>query len=125
MNASAALDLSPGAGIVLNDVEWLVERQEPHLGRVHLVRADGDRQRVSFRFLVNDPHCRPSSRTAAEGADRGRQPATWSDVKPEKRPLMEQRFAHLMEVRSASAAVIRSALNRVSRVPSTTRTARP
>ncbi|MFG2872789.1 transposase [Streptomyces sp. NPDC048338] len=99
MNASAALDLSPGAGIVLNDVEWLVERQEPHLGRVHLVRADGDRQRVSFRFLVNDPNCRPSSRTAAEGADRGRQPATWSDVKPEKRPLMEQRFAHLMEVK--------------------------
>ncbi|MFD5741271.1 transposase [Streptomyces massasporeus] len=98
MMGVAALDLSPGAGVVLDDVEWLVERQEPHLGRVQLVRADGERQRVSFRFLVNHPKCRPSSRTAAEGANRGRQTASWSDVKPEKRPLMEQRFAHLMEV---------------------------
>ncbi len=62
------------------------------------MRADGERQRVSFRFLVNHPRCRPSSRTAAEGANRGRQLASWSDVKPEKRPLMEQRFAHLMEI---------------------------
>ncbi|MEW1999796.1 transposase [Streptomyces coelicoflavus] len=84
--------------MVLDDVEWLVERQEPHVGRVQLVRADGERQRVSFRFLVNHPRCRPSSRTAAEGANRGRQLASWSDVKPEKRPLMEQRFAHLMEI---------------------------
>ncbi|MEE4545766.1 transposase [Streptomyces sp. V4-01] len=98
MMGAAALDLSPGAGVVLDEVEWLVERQEPHLGRVHLVRSDGDRQRVSFRFLVNHPKCRSSSRTAAEGANRGRQAASWSDVKPEKRPLMEQRFAHLMEV---------------------------
>lgn len=30
-----ALDLSPGAGVVLEEVEWLVERQEPRLGRVH------------------------------------------------------------------------------------------
>ncbi|MFI1307153.1 transposase [Streptomyces sioyaensis] len=99
MNALATLDLSPGAGIVLDDVEWRVERQEPHLGRVQLVRPDGGRQRVTFRFLVNHPKCRPSSRTAAEGANRGRQPATWSDVKPEKRPLMQQRFEHLMEVK--------------------------
>ncbi len=95
---AVALDLSPGAGVVLDEVEWLVERQEPHLGRIQLVRGDGERQRVSFRFLVNHPQCRPSPRTAAEGANRGRQPASWSDVKPEKRPLMEQRFAHLMEV---------------------------
>lgn len=71
MNALAALDLSPGAGIVLDDVEWRVERQEPHLGRVQLVRPDGGRQRVTFRFLVNHPRCRPSSRTAAEGATEG------------------------------------------------------
>ncbi|MEU7205912.1 hypothetical protein [Streptomyces sp. NPDC045470] len=98
MIEAAALDLSPGAGVVLDDVEWLVERQEPHLGRVHLVGVDGERQQVSFRFLVNHPQCRPSSRTAAEGANRVRQPSSWCDVKPEKRPLMEQRFAHLMEV---------------------------
>jgi hypothetical protein len=37
----AALDLSPGAGLVLDGVEWRVERREPHLGQVHLVAADG------------------------------------------------------------------------------------
>jgi hypothetical protein len=69
------------------------------MGRVQLVRPDGGRQRVALRFLVDHPRCRPSSRTAAEGVNRGRQPASWSDVKPEKRPLVEQRFEHLMEVK--------------------------
>ncbi|MFI6689256.1 transposase [Streptomyces sp. NPDC050485] len=98
MSGPVSLDLSPGAGIVLDDVEWRVERQEPHLGRVQMVRADGVRQRVTLRFLVNHPRCRPSSCPAAEGASRGRQPAAWSDVRPDKRPLVEQRLAHLMEV---------------------------
>jgi len=98
MMGAAALDLSHGAGVVLDEVQWLVERQEPHLGRVHLVGLDGERQQVSFRFLVNHPNCWSTSRPDAEGANRGRQAAMWSDVKPEKRPLMDQRFAHLMEV---------------------------
>lgn len=62
MMGAAALDLSPGAGVVLDEVEWLVERQEPHLGRVQLVRGDGERQRVSFRFLVSHPHPSRGSR---------------------------------------------------------------
>jgi hypothetical protein len=66
---------------------------------VQLVRLDGGRQRVTFRFLVNHPRCRPSSRTSAEGANRGRQSATWGDVKPGKRSLVEQRFEHLMETK--------------------------
>src|SRR5690348_13644788 len=39
--ARAVLNLSPGAGVVLDGTEWTVERREPHLGRVQLVRADG------------------------------------------------------------------------------------
>ncbi|WP_327688608.1 hypothetical protein [Streptomyces tubercidicus] len=98
MNA-VPLDLSPGAGLVLDGVEWRVERQEPQLGRVQLVAADGARLPVSLRFLVNHPQCRPSTRSSALGANRGRQQATWSGVKPEKRPLVEQRLEHLMEVK--------------------------
>ena len=99
MNSPAApLDLSPGAELVLDGVEWTVERREPHLGRVHLVTADGTRQRVSFRFLANHPGCRASSRTAAGGADRGRQPKTVSDLEPGRRELAELRMAHLLEV---------------------------
>ncbi|RPK24579.1 hypothetical protein EES37_37090 [Streptomyces sp. ADI91-18] len=33
MTAAAVLDLSPGAGLVLDGTEWTVERREPHLGR--------------------------------------------------------------------------------------------
>jgi hypothetical protein len=96
--AAGVLDLSPGAELVLDGVEWTVERREPHLGRVHLVTADGAaRQRVSFRFLANHPGCR-ASRTVAAGADRGRQPKTVRDLEQDKRELAELRVAHLLEV---------------------------
>ncbi len=93
----AALDLSPGAELVLDGVEWRVERREPHLGQVHLVAADGARQRVSFRFLANHRDCRASSQTAA-GAGRGRQSKTVTDLKRGRRELAELRMAHLLEV---------------------------
>ncbi|WP_103535453.1 hypothetical protein [Streptomyces sp. SM11] len=32
MMGAAVLDPSPGAGVVLVEVQWLVERREPHLG---------------------------------------------------------------------------------------------
>jgi hypothetical protein len=83
---------------MLDGAEWTVERREPHLGRVHLVGADGARQRVSLRFLANHPDCWPSSRTAAAGAGRGRQPQTVQDLKPGRRELAELRMAHLLEV---------------------------
>jgi len=96
--AEGVLDLSPGAELVLDGVGWTVERREPHLGRVHLVAADGTRQRVSFRFLASHPGCTASSRTAAAGADRGRQPRTARDLEQGKRELAELRMAHLLEV---------------------------
>ncbi|MEE1806984.1 hypothetical protein [Streptomyces sp. BE133] len=73
MTAAAVLDLSPGAGLVLNGTEWTVERREPHLGRIQLVKDDGTRERMSLRFLANRPRCRSSSRTSASGAARGGQ----------------------------------------------------
>lgn len=92
------LDMSVGAELVLDGAPWLVERREPHTGRVHLLGQDGSRQSVSFRFLANHPNCRSSSRTAAEGADRGRQPKDITDLPPLRRQLAELRYAHLLEV---------------------------
>ncbi|MGY0459609.1 transposase [Kitasatospora sp. cg17-2] len=95
---AAVLDLSPGAGLVVDGREWTVERREPHLGRVQLVAADGERQAVSFRFLANHPGCRASSRTAAAGPERGRQVRTTGDLPRERRELALLRMAHLLEV---------------------------
>lgn len=98
MNPPLALDLAPGAGLVLDGVEWTVERHEPHLGRVVVRDPAGARQQLTFRFLVNHPTCRPSSRTAADGPDRGRQPASVADLPPGKLELVRLRMAHLLEV---------------------------
>ncbi|MBT2449660.1 transposase [Streptomyces sp. ISL-43] len=100
MSTARALDLSVGAGVVLDDVEWTVELREPHLGRVQLVGPDGSRQRLTFHFLANHRHCRASSRTSASGASRGRQPASAGDLDPGKRRLAELRAAHLLEVKT-------------------------
>jgi hypothetical protein len=98
VTAAAVLDLSPGAGLVLDGTEWTVERREPHLGRVQLVKDDGTRERVTFRFLANHPQCRPSSRTSAAGADRGRQRKASEDLRAGRLELTELRMAHLLEV---------------------------
>jgi hypothetical protein len=95
---AAVLDLSPGAGVLLDGAEWTVERREPQLGRVQLVGTGGARQQVTFRFLAIHPDCRPSSRTASTGADRGRQPKTIKDLSKEKLELTRLRMAHLLEV---------------------------
>ncbi|WP_035791362.1 DDE-type integrase/transposase/recombinase [Kitasatospora mediocidica] len=98
MTAAVPLDLSVGAELVLDEAEWRVERREPHTGRVHLVGLDGGRQCVTFRFLANHPRCRASSRTAAHGAGRGRQPKNVNDLTPGRLRLAELRLAHLLEV---------------------------
>jgi transposase InsO family protein len=96
--SALVLDLSPGAGLVIDGAVWTVERREPHLGRVQLVTVDGARCEVSFRFLANHPDCRPASTIAVTGASRGRQPATLADLKPSRRDQSALRMAHLLEV---------------------------
>ena len=97
MSTAHTLDLSVGAGVVLDDVEWTVELREPHLGCVQLVGPDGVRQRLTFRFLANHERCRSSSRSSGSGASRGRQSASVGDLEPGKRRLTELRAAHLLE----------------------------
>ena len=72
MSTAHTLDLSVGAGVVLDDVEWTVELREPHLGCVQLVGPDGVRQRLTFRFLANHERCRSSSRGSEAGTRFGR-----------------------------------------------------
>jgi transposase InsO family protein len=98
VRTEALLELTAGMMVVLDGREWTVERREPHLGRVHLASGDGTRQQVSLRFLACHPDCWPSSRTAAAGAGRGRQPKVPGDLKPRRRELAELRMAHLLEV---------------------------
>ena len=91
------LDLAAGSGLVLDGAEWVVEQLEPQYGAVALTRADGKRMRVSVRFLVSHPQCRPSSRSAVAAADRGRQPKTLRDLSPHQRELAYLRLAHVLE----------------------------
>jgi hypothetical protein len=98
VRAEALLELAAGVVVVLDGREWMVERREPHLGRVHLVSGDGTREQVSLRFLACHPDCWPSSRTAVEGAGRGRQPKVAGDLPPGRREVAELRMAHLLEV---------------------------
>ena len=93
------LDLAAGSPLVLDGAEWIVEQLEPQYGNVVLARGDGQRMRVSVRFLISHPDCRPSSRSAAAAAaaDRGRQPKTVQDLSPRQRELTYLRLAHLLE----------------------------
>ncbi|GAA1625697.1 hypothetical protein GCM10009679_33440 [Saccharothrix algeriensis] len=93
------LDLSPGAVLVVDAVEWTVDLFEPYRGRVLLAGADGARLATTVRFLVNHPGCRPSSRSSRlPAADRGRQPKLLADLPPRRREQVALRVAHLLEV---------------------------
>lgn len=94
----AGLDLTVGAGVVLDGAQWLVELAEPQFGQVVLVAATGERMRVSFRFLLHHPSCRPSTHSAGRAAGRGRQPATVGDLTGQQREMVQLRVAHLLEV---------------------------
>jgi hypothetical protein len=94
---ATVLDLAVGSGLVLDGAEWTVEQLEPQYGIVALTRADGERMRVSVRFLAGHPQCRPSSRSAVAAADRGRQPRTLRDLSPHQRELAHLRLAHVLE----------------------------
>jgi hypothetical protein len=98
VKVDASIDLLPGSAVVLDGFEWLIERFEPHQGRVTLVSAEGDRMTVNLRFLLNHPSCRQSSRTASLPADRGRQPALMSDLTPQQQSQARLRESHLLEM---------------------------
>lgn len=98
--SAIALDVSAGSVLVLDGDEWRVEGGEPHTGRVHLVGRDGARQCLTYRFLAHHPDCHSSSLSAAEGANRGRQPKSMRDLTQSQRDWVALRFAHLQEAQT-------------------------
>jgi hypothetical protein len=52
MAGSAVLELAAGGELVLDGVEWTVERREPHLGRVHLVRRGAPAQSPVWLWAI-------------------------------------------------------------------------
>ena len=49
---------SPGSVLVVDGVEWMVERLESQCGRVLLFDNGGNRMPMTIRFLVNHPRGR-------------------------------------------------------------------
>ncbi|GAA4546475.1 hypothetical protein [Amycolatopsis samaneae] len=93
------LDLEPGTVLLLDGREWTVERLEPHIGRVVLLGASGERMPVNARFLMHHPDCRQSSKSSSvSAAGRGRQEPTESDLTERQREVLGLRLAHLLEV---------------------------
>jgi hypothetical protein len=95
---TATLDLSTGAAVTLDGQEWAVDLLEPQYGMVTLTRAgDGERMRVSMRFLLHHPGREACPRPAL-AADRCRQPRVAADLTSFQRELAGLRMAHLLEV---------------------------
>ncbi|MFG3602642.1 COG3415 family protein [Micromonospora chersina] len=93
--SAAVLDLTPGARLALDGVEWTVESFAPQHGRVVLDRS-GERLHATVRMLVNHPRCRslPQGQPAGE---QGRQPVMLDDLTSEQRHRLQLRVAHLLE----------------------------
>ncbi len=68
MRASVMLDLSPGAGLVLDGREWAVEWREPELGRVQLFAG---RNPTAGEFPLPGPSRRMPCVVTDSGAGRG------------------------------------------------------
>src|SRR5947207_13573174 len=98
MTAAVMLDLSPGAGLLLDEVEWTVESFAAESGRVVLT-GDGQRLHATVRMLVNHPRCRPLHGPGAGAVpDRGGQPTGLDDLTSQQREQVQLRVAHLLEV---------------------------
>jgi hypothetical protein len=98
---TAALDLSAGGAVDL---------VEPQYGMVTLTRGDGERMRVSMRFLLHHPARQAPSRPVL-AADSRRQPRVAADMTPFQRELAGLRMAHLLEVETGyrSGDLVRAA----------------
>ena len=91
------LELSPGSELLLGGREWTVSSVEPQYGRV-LLRAGGEEQRRSIRWLAHHPDCRPvPDDDAAVPARPPGQPPVLEDLTDYQREVVRLRVAHLLE----------------------------
>jgi hypothetical protein len=96
---AGVLSLSPGAAVVLDGVEWLVDSFEPQYGHVSLDRGDGQWIRTTVRALLAGQGRGPSAGpTAPAAASTDHQPVGLADLTAGQRELALLRFAHIQEV---------------------------
>jgi hypothetical protein len=93
------LDLSPGAAVIVDGGEWVVESLAPQYGHVSLQRGDGQRLGTTVRaLLLGGSGGRPAVSAAPVAPSVGRQPVGLSDLTADQRELALLRFAHVQEV---------------------------
>ncbi|GIE93915.1 DDE-type integrase/transposase/recombinase [Paractinoplanes rishiriensis] len=93
------LDLSPGAVVVVDGVEWLVESFAPQYGHIQLHRGDGTTMQTTVRALLTGPAHRAPVNALILGTDSAtRQPMTLADLTQDQRELALVRLGHVLEV---------------------------
>ncbi len=93
------LDLSSGAVVVVDGVEWLVESFAPQYGHVSLRRGDGTTMRTTVRaLLTGQADVVPAGTPTLVTDSMARQPVTLADLTVEQRELALLRLAHVLEV---------------------------
>jgi hypothetical protein len=90
------LELSAGSALRLDGTEWTVTAIEAQHGRV-LLKAGGDEQWRSIRWLVHHPGCQAVPDGAAEPAQPAGQPPSVEDLTGYQREVVQLRVAHLLE----------------------------
>jgi len=90
------LDLSAGLVLRLGGTEWTVTSIEAQYGRV-LLRADGEQEWRSIRWLVHHPDCQPVPDAPARPGRAAGQPPTLDDLTGYQLEVLGLRVAHLME----------------------------
>jgi hypothetical protein len=93
------LDLSPGAVVVADGLEWLVESFAPQYGHVSLHRGDGMTMQTTVRALLSGHACRaPAGSPTPVTGSTARRPVMLADLTVEQRELALLRLAHVLEV---------------------------
>ncbi|WP_405011681.1 transposase [Kitasatospora sp. NBC_01539] len=92
------LDLSPGAVLVLNGVEWTAREIAPQLGRLVLEHADGRVETRSISWLVNHRDARLARAVVASAAaGSGIQPRAATDLTESQLRQAVNRAEHVRE----------------------------
>jgi hypothetical protein len=98
MTIVGALEVSVGAGVILDGLEWTVGAFEPQFGNVLLCRPDGQQQQTTVRALFNHSDRRNSPAPGAPASpSRLRQPTVLDDLTAEQADRLRLRVAHLLE----------------------------
>ena len=89
-------ELTAGSVLLLAGAEWTVTAIEPQRGRV-LLRAGGEKQWRSIRWLAHHPDCQPVPDDAAGPSRPAGQPPGLDDLTDYQRQVVWLRVGHMLE----------------------------